>query len=425
MSTGLAERVVGLADGLDALDARQLGEVLADAERIARAAAALQAAVVAVADRTEAYRDDGHLSVRGWVAATVAGPRRRATELARLAAVCAAHPVVFEHLGTGRLSLAAAGELGRLHANPRVTGELPAVIEAFVTVAERALWDQFIAQVRDWERLTDAHGAHDEQVHAHARRSAAIAQLGDTTYLDARLGTADGATVSEVLERFAQAEFDAEWADLVATHGEDACPGLLGRTEAQRRADALVAIFRRAAGIEPTARDPQPLVNIVVSQPLYEEQLAAMAASRAADFGGIAKEHAWCATIDGTPLDPADVVAASLVGHVRRVVIDNDGRVIDLGRRRRIFSGAAREAVLVQAALDHTGGRCLWPGCGRLRTQVDHVTEWHQHGTTDAANGTLLCGRHNRFKTRGYRIWRDADGIWHTIRPDGTDVQAA
>jgi hypothetical protein len=33
-----------------------------------------------------------------------------------------------------------------------------------------------------------------------------------------------------------------------------------------------------------------------------------------------------------------------------------------------------------------------------------------------------LCGRHNRWKNRGYRTWRDDQGRWHLIRPDGTEM---
>jgi len=28
-------------------------------------------------------------------------------------------------------------------------------------------------------------------------------------------------------------------------------------------------------------------------------------------------------------------------------------------------------------------------------------------------------------KTHGFRTWRDADGIWHLVRPDGTEMTPA
>jgi hypothetical protein len=36
-----------------------------------------------------------------------------------------------------------------------------------------------------------------------------------------------------------------------------------------------------------------------------------------------------------------------------------------------------------------------------------------------------MCGRHNHFKQRGYRTWRDPTGQWHTYRPDGTEIGCA
>ena len=59
------------------------------------------------------------------------------------------------------------------------------------------------------------------------------------------------------------------------------------------------------------------------------------------------------------------------------------------------------------------------------RCQLDHSEEWRNGGSTDLMNAALLCGWHNRFKSRGYRTWRDDDGVWHVVRPDGTVVTSA
>jgi hypothetical protein len=70
------------------------------------------------------------------------------------------------------------------------------------------------------------------------------------------------------------------------------------------------------------------------------------------------------------------------------------------------------------------GRRCSWPGCGRNshRNQIDHTTEHSVGGLTRPSHGGVLCGRHNRWKSRGYTMHRDADGSWHTLRPDGTEL---
>ena len=298
------------------------------------------------------------------------------------------------------------------------------VVDGLVELAESQPFEVFARAVRHWERLADADGAHRAHEDAHAGRSARMVLVGETGYLDARVGAVQFAAMSEVFDRFAQAEFDAEWDELKARLGDDACPAMLERSEAQRRADALAAIFERAASVDPAARSPEPVVNIVVDQAVYEAQLAAMVGDRRAVFDASDLAHQRCCTTGGVPVDPADAVVASIIGQVRRVVIDGDGVIIDLGRRSRVFTGSAREAALLQAALDGDG-RCLWPGCGLRRCQVDHCDEWHHGGVTALRNAGPLCARHNRFKSRGYRCWRDPTGAWHTYRPDGTEIQAA
>jgi hypothetical protein len=187
----------------------------------------------------------------------------------------------------------------------------------------------------------------------------------------------------------------------------------------------LAVIFRRAAAADPAAQDPEPVVNLVVDEAVYEAQLEAMVRGDRARFTADDLAGQRCRTTSGIPIDPADVVAASIVGHVRRVVLDGEGRIIDLGRRRRVFTGGARTAAVLQAALD-VDGRCIWPGCGHHRCQIDHSVGWTAGGPTSPANAGPLCPRHNRFKAaRGYRCWRDRAGTWHTIRPDGTEILAA
>ena len=166
-------------------------------------------------------------------------------------------------------------------------------------------------------------------------------------------------------------------------------------------------------------------MNYVVTQSLIDEHIAAMVEDRPPNLEHLSLRDQLCMTTSGIPVDPAVVVAAMLVGHVRRIVLDAAGRIIDVGRKRRLFTGAGREAVALQALIDSRDGRCIWPGCGRRRRlQIDHTTE-HQHGgTTDVCNGGLLCGPHNRHKSHGYTIWRDPSGHWHTYRPDGTEIGA-
>ncbi len=83
-----------------------------------------------------------------------------------------------------------------------------------------------------------------------------------------------------------------------------------------------------------------------------------------------------CETDTGLALLPDDIVRATLQGHVRRVVMNSAGVVIEMGRKQRLFTGAARDAAKLMAT------SCDHPGCavGVTFAQVDHVTEWSDDG---------------------------------------------
>ena len=268
--------------------------------------------------------------------------------------------------------------------------------------------------------LADADGAHRDHDDAHTGRHAAMCELGDSFHLDARFGAAQGVAMRNILDRFIDAEFAAEWAELTARHGDAATPAMMERSATQRRADALAAIFDRAAGADPAADGPDPVVNIVIDETTWLAHLARSLGDHDAELPDPATVAGRrCETVDGTLLDPADVIAAAIIGHLRRLVTNAAGVVIDLGRSSRCFTGHARTAALLQ------GVHCIYPGCPNRHCQIDHTTPWAHGGSTNPANAGPLCPRHNRWKTRGYRTWRDPHGRWHTYRPDGTELRAA
>jgi hypothetical protein len=163
----------------------------------------------------------------------------------------------------------------------------------------------------------------------------------------------------------------------------------------------------------------EPLVNIVIDQQTFEEELARRAGAEVPAPDPAGYRDRMCRTTAGTAMTATDAVAAAVVGQIRRVVIESASVVINLGRKQRLFTGAARDAVTLL-----TSG-CRYAGCDQrpTRCQVDHIQEWANGGTTDTANGAPLCGRHNRFKSRtGYITRRQPGGSWTTVRPDGTVI---
>jgi hypothetical protein len=413
--------VSALGGGLDGVDADGLAERLVVLERIVRRAEAAMVAVLDEADRRAVWTLDGHASVRGWARATVRWSFVDMRDRMRTLTLFRDAPAVAAELAEGRIGVAQVRELARARANPRVGAELVDAIPLLVEHAENLPFAEFRVCVQRWEALADVDGTHQGHEAAHAGRRAHASMVGNTFCLDAAGGAVDGVAMIEILSRFEQAQFDAEWDELKTRYGDDARPALMRRTAGQRRFDALRAIFERAASTAPGARAPEPVVNVIVDQPLYEAWLARLSGDQPdaplPDPADVDRRR--CETVDGVQLDPADVVIASLVGHVRRVVMNRAGVVIEMGRKSRLFTGSAREAAKLQ------GSRCLWPGCGRPRTQIDHSTDWSHRGPTDPANAGPECGRHNRFKNRGYTVWRDERGRWHTYRPDGTEIIAA
>ncbi|HEY7627102.1 MAG TPA: HNH endonuclease signature motif containing protein, partial [Ilumatobacteraceae bacterium] len=159
-------------------------------------------------------------------------------------------------------------------------------------------------------------------------------------------------------------------------------------------------------------------VNVIVDLPTFEHHLNRAAGIDVVPLDPATVHDRRCETDTGHQLDPGDVLAAALIGRVRRVVLDSAGVVVDLGRKSRLFTGAARDAVRL-------GDRwCSWPGCGLRsgRCQTDHSQPWSEDGQTRPDNGGPECGHHNRFKQHGYKTWRDPTGHWHIQRPDGTEI---
>lgn len=390
-------------------------------EQVTRRVEAAVIGVVADCERTAAFFDDGHVSVRNWAAAETNTSAASALARARAARLANACPQVAAALASGHVGASQVYEMGRARANPRVGHLLDDVVDELLAEAAVMPLPGFLALVRQWEALVDQDGAQCDHDAAHAARQLRTSHRDDEPggELRARFGAEQFSEVTEILDAYADAELTA---DVAAARAEgDDSP--LPRSGDQRRADALVQALRDAAGSKRPARDSVPTVNYLIPADVLEEQIAAMVESRAPDFDTRSLRWRLCATTSGVPVDPAAVVAAALVGHVRRIVVGSSGRIIGVGRRQRIFTGAAREAALIQSLLDVSDGRCLWPGCGRRRNcQIDHTTEWQHDGVTDLANAGLLCARHNRHKSHGYTVWRDPAGRWHTYRPDGTEL---
>src|SRR5205807_3797273 len=160
------------------------------------------------------------------------------------------------------------------------------------------------------------------------------------------------------------------------------------RTATQRRADALVEVARVLLdeGRLPERGGVRPHLQVTATL----ETLLGMPGSPAAELEG------------SGPISTEMLRRIAGDCSLRRLLLDEESMVIDVGRERRIFRGGTR------AALDHRDGGCVWPGCTRPARfcQADHETPWWAGGGTDAGNGRLLCRYHHRLRSEGWQLTR-------------------
>ncbi|SEJ63105.1 HNH endonuclease [Demequina mangrovi] len=163
------------------------------------------------------------------------------------------------------------------------------------------------------------------------------------------------------------------------------------RSTDQMRADALSALSRHGLGC--TATD-LPLSTVTVIVRIAEKDLHA----------GLGLGE-----VDGTstPVDVATVRRMAADAHLIPAVLGSAGELLDLGRRRRLFTRSQR------LALGERDGGCAFCGAPQVWTDAHHIQWWgRDHGRTDLANGVLLCGHcHTTVHTQGWDIHATATTI--------------
>lgn len=425
MFEGVLAELVDLSE--DELDARIRSNEL---ER--RRLDAEQAAAVAVAEHRQLSAVDGHRSINAYLRATINCSSGEASRMRGLARAVDRVDGFGEGWITGKFGASQANRFAAAHSNRRVHDRLPEFAPLLLEHAEQLPFSEFSVCVDRFIAQADVDGAHTDRDAAVEHRDAQVREVAGMADITAHGG--DGVTTAELIaifHRFTEAEFQKDVRDRRTEFGDAADQHPLARSGRQRRFDAMVTIFRTAAASTGAGSVADPLVNIVIDSSSWSALLAASGLTPSDSTGPVGDVHLLeemlgspvplsdrrCETSTGIQIHPHDVLRAALAGHIRRVVVDSAGVVVDMGRRQRLFAGAAREAAMLLLL------RCHHPGCELTAgmCDVDHATEWADGGSTEQQNAGVLCSHHNITKTkRRWRSKRADDGRRYTIRPDGS-----
>lgn len=406
------------ADEIAALDRCELTDLAERIEHLRRRIDALGVSITTHIDTGMPYREQGYFTAKTFLKQRLqlSGPEAHRRVLA--ARFDHRFPEWAAAARHGRVGIAQRELIARIAANPHVDHDLLQRDAGLLLDDAMALpHADFDRIARTWQALADPDSDRARHEQITADRTVDLRPRPDGGWtLTGTLAELDAAEFAEILGRFCDAEWHADRADAHVRLGPDATitAGTLQRTESQRRADALLAMAR-AAVTNTTApgTTPRPTVNILIDNASWEASLHGETPDPRR------YRNVICRTQTGRRLHPHDAIDTALIGHIRRVVYDTSGTVIDLGRRSRLFRGAAREAATLMSTT------CAWIGCDRpvQWCDTDHSTTWRAHGPTVPRNGQPLCRRHNLHKENGFRVFRDAHGRWHTIDAQGNEIR--
>lgn len=419
---------VEFLEELVAMPSAQLDELLRATELERRDAELRMATIAAVVEQRQQFLTDGHRSMSGYLKAHLNCSGAEANRIRRRGKLVNECPSAAEALSAGRISMTNADLLARAHAHPRVGARVVEFVPALVEHAEHFAPKEFGVLVDRVIANADSDGADPNDDHD---ASATVVAGADGVFIKVAGGTAlQAAEMKAVFDLAVEAEFARDVEARRLEFGGAAAQHPLPRSARQRRFAAQYAIHMAYVTVPVDGQRPEPIVNIVytagrATQTLTDHGLAADDEILDAAEQGLVAEPAddflarRCETSTGVTIDEHDAALAMIRGQIRRLVIDSAGVTIDLGPRRRLFTGAAREAARLIALT------CSHPGCSIPAEfcDVDHLHRHRHGGPTDQRNGTPACGSHNRFKeTARLRSRRAATGRIYLIRPDDSVI---
>lgn len=347
----------------------------------------------------------------------------------------------------------AAGEISREHANVcvRAVARLPKRLTRIHVVreptgetvtglelADRWLTDQCRRHpVRAVSRLAeelvrvldpDREERYDED--AHLRRG--VSSVRDSTgmgQLRVQLTPADAAVVEVLRAALGKPEPRRDVVTTDESGAEQLAVVRDERTAPMRRYDGLLALLRGAmSGGGPTGT---AVVNLLVTATLEQVAAAGAAVERRASADGLPERPpaevpaAFGRAAGQAHLQRSGPIGAHLLGYlaccatVTRILLDDRGSPLDVGRAHRLATPAQRKALAVR------DGGCVVAGCACpvQGTDAHHVVAWQAGGATSLDNLVLLCPAHHQLVHAG--VWQVEvhDGLARARPPGWIDAE--
>jgi hypothetical protein len=397
-----------LRSALDELVALDLTELSADsvldlaAELVSASnrLAAVVTTVVREADRREAFRRDGAVTMKTWLRGHLHMAGAEATSLVSAGRRLEQLPALTETFAAGHVTPRHVHAITEAITPPRVAKAADIGID--IRETDRILTDLAAATapedtvkgVREWVAGIDPDGTLRDAADVHRRFTMVVGPDG-RWHLRGELDAAGGEHLQTAL---------------VARMNGDRPVGDR-RRYSERQGDALVSLGRDAldSGTLPEVRGERPHIRVTIDwQALCAERGAHGVAGGALGWAG--------------PITPETARRLACDASVVRIITGPDGLPLDVGRAQRTVTAAIRRAVEVR------DGRCVFAGCDAPPEWCDvhHVVHWAHGGPTSCDNGALLCERHHTScHEGGFTIRRDpGTSRWHTYRPDGSEVRS-
>jgi hypothetical protein len=382
---------------------------------LVRLQSVVEAALIATVDLwsgQQAWTVDGARSGEAWLAQWAEQSLASAERLLDLAARLRSLPVTASAFATGSLSRAKVDLLAGLAADDDLAEAFAADEAPLVAAATNLSVDEAARVLRSWRALVDTRGFTADAQRQWSERRVDLVQQPDGRWegrvsFDAEGGAVVAAAIARIVD------------DLFRTATPGVADADLGvPTVAQRQADAVVDLARRAFAAPPDASLPRPLLMV-----LLDGREAGPGEGDEPSPGGspeLSVLRTGVGRVPGTgPIPRVAVERLSCDALVAAATVDDESSVVTSGLAVRTVTEAQLRALWVR------DGGCVFPGCDRPPTGCDahQIPAVDIEPTTEfaeLADLCLVCVPHHRLLHEGgFLVHRLADGRLPFTRPDG------